>query len=171
MEVPEQRRSNPVPPDPDQARDLALRLLARRSLTRHELENALRRRKVAAGLARRLTAECVKAGYLDEKAIAEDHIRRGREYRLVGRFLLKYELTRRGLPETLVETVLNRLYPESAESEVARTFAERKLRSLKELPHDRAAARLGGALDRRGFGSAIISGIIHELVGGLTDEF
>lgn len=138
-------------------------MLARRSLTQRELSDRLKRRKVPRDTAEAIAAEFSRKGYIDEAAIMSDHITNGREHRLAGRFLLRFELKKRGLDKDAIDQALDREYPGDMEPEVAVAFAERKLRSMTGLDAAKRYRRLGAALARRGFSSEIIGGIMDRL--------
>ncbi len=154
--------------DAGELRSIALRLLSRRPLTARELNARLRRRGGNPGHVSGIVKELALKGYIDEAAIAEDCVRRGREDRLVGRFLLRFELIRRGLPEELVEKTLDEGYPETEEYPVAKRFAENKLRIMGELPSDKRYRRIAGALGRRGFTAETVAKVMREI--GLEPE-
>jgi len=75
----------------------ALKLLARRALTTRELVKKLILKGIPFEEAKATAIELERQGYIDERAIIEDFIRRGRETRLVGRFMLRFELQQRGV--------------------------------------------------------------------------
>lgn len=150
-------------------RGTALRMLARRALTRRELTARLKRKGFSAGAVRDAVQEIVAEGYIDEIGIAEDAVRHGRDERLVGRFLIRYELVSRGIREDVVEKILDRDYPAEVEADKARLFAERKVNSLKGLKPDKSAVvrRVAGALERRGFRGDVIGEVIGFIHGAM----
>ncbi|MBM3328571.1 MAG: RecX family transcriptional regulator [Calditrichaeota bacterium] len=140
-------------------------MLAHRALTRREVNGRLKAGGVSPEAARETILELVADGYIDERAIAEDAVRLGRSERLVGRFLLRHELTRRGIPEQLVEEVLTRDYPNVSEPDVARKFVERRLRTSSggSLLRETLLRRVAGALERRGFAGETIGIVMSEV--------
>jgi len=134
-----------------------------RSLTSLELRQKLKKLGAGERIATDLIHRAEQSGLIDERAIAEDHIRRGRESRLVGRFLLRYELAGRGLDKSLIEEVLEEMYPESEELSVTRRFAESKLKYLGGLPSEVKHRRVAGALDRRGFTAENVATVLRNL--------
>ena len=141
----------------------ALKLLARRALTTRELVKKLILKGIPFEEAKATAIELERQGYIDDRAIIEDFIRRGRETRLVGRFMLRFELQQRGVDQNLVEEQLEKLYPEKDEIAIAREFASRKLKSMSGLPVEKRLRRLGGALQRRGFSHEHIARVMLEL--------
>jgi len=149
-------------PDPD-IRSQALSMLAKRALTRKELRDRLRRKKFPLAEVNQIVAEFHDKGYIDEQAIIEDAARLGKELKLQGRFLLRYELRRRGLPEAAVNAVLDQDYQPTEEYAVARTFAEHHAAKMTETDSAKKLNRLGAALQRRGFDVEVIQQVLDEL--------
>ncbi|MDP8240447.1 MAG: regulatory protein RecX [Candidatus Hatepunaea meridiana] len=141
---------------------IALKMLARRSLTIKELIDRLKRKGAENDLAKVVALNCVKEGYIKEGEIVEDHINRGREEKLIGRFLLEYELSQRGIRKDVIEEAINRIYPENDEIEIARRFAEKKLRGMQHIPDEKRNRRLGSALHRRGFRGETVAAVMYE---------
>ncbi|MCF7810337.1 recombination regulator RecX [bacterium] len=149
--------------EPDKARNIALNAITRRPMTIKELIDRMRRKGVISELADEIAEELRQKGYIDENAITEDYIRYGREFKFIGKFMLRHELKERGLNEQVIEDNLERHYPDSDEIIVARKLTERKLKALKGLPEEVRERRLGGAMQRRGFPSKIIVTILREI--------
>ena len=147
----------------ENARLSALKMLTRRALTLRELIDRLRRKGIDRNLAEDTAGKYLDSGYIDEESITEDHIRRGREDKFAGRFLLKHELGKRGINLDLIERVLNRLYPESDEKEIALGFALKKIKGMSDLSSETRDRRIGSALHRRGFNAETIAAVMHEI--------
>lgn len=147
----------------EKVRLTALKMLTRRALTLSELIDKLRRKGIDRNLAEDTAGKCLDLGYIDEESIAEDHIRRGREDKLTGRFLLRHELGKRGINHDLIERVLDRLYPESDEKEIARRFALKRIKGMSDLPSEKRDRRVGSALYRLGFNAETIAAVMHEI--------
>lgn len=144
-------------------RSTAFNALARRGLTKKELADKLLRKKFSDDQVSSTVEELHADGYIDECAIAEDHIRLGKESRLVGRFLLRFELLKRGIDEDQVQIALDKNYPESDEAGIALKFAERKLGTYNGISAEKRYRRLSAAVGRRGFNSEIIRSVLDEL--------
>ena len=140
-------------------------MLARRALTSHELLTRLVRKGGSSEDAIAVVDELKLNGYLNDFEVAQDHIQRGMNSRLTGRFLLRNELRERGVEPDLIERLLDEEYPERCEIEIAQRFRDRKLSSYGELPLEKIKRRLAGSLNRRGFSGETIGIIIHDLDG------
>jgi regulatory protein len=107
-------------------------------------------------------------GYLDDAAFACRwvEVRAGRGY---GPARLRSELRARGVAVALIDAALAESDADGA-LEQARALARRRLGALRRARPDRAAARLGDYLMRRGYGPAIASRVVRELVGHGSDD-
>jgi len=101
-------------------------------------------------------------GYLDDAAFARRWVeaRAGRGY---GPARLRAELRTRGVAAALIDAALATLAAETG-LEQARAVARRRLGALGRRRPDRAAARLHDYLMRRGYGPALVSRVVRELV-------
>ena len=147
----------------EKVRLTALKMLTRRALTLRELIDKLRRKGIDRNLAEDTARKYLDSGYIDEESITEDHIRRGREDKFAGRFLLKHELGKRGINRDLIDRVLDRLYPECDEKKIALRFALKRIKGMSDLPSETRDRRVGSALHRRGFNAEAIAAVMHEI--------
>lgn len=174
MKVPRRKKGKEQGEDvsltPEFIRNAAFRMLARRALTRRELSERLHKKSAAAELIVEVVDYCFREGYINESGITQDHIRRGREDRLVGRVMLSYELKRRGVEEMMIESSLDSEYPFESEIESARAFVSKKLRSLGNEDVDKSYRKVGGSLSRRGFASDIVNLVMREVKQQLVDR-
>ncbi len=106
--------------------------------------------------------DLVARGYLDDAAFARRWVeaRAGRGY---GPARLRAELRARGVAAALIDAALAAPGADSA-LEQARALARRRLGALRRARPDRVAARLGDYLIRRGYGPAVASRVVRELV-------
>lgn len=149
--------------DSEKLRATAFRMIARRALTRRELIIRLRRKGASENQAESIVDDFVKQGYINDRAIGEDFIRRGREERLVGRMLVKYELSQKGIDRELIERIIDEGYPETSEVDVACKFALRKQKQIRDVPAEKQLRRLAGSLKRRGFSGYSIETAMREI--------
>ena len=142
-----------------EARDKGLELLARRSHAVQELRLKLARRRFAAAHVDGALAWLGERGYLDDRIFAREWVDRRTERHPEGRPALIAGLRRRGVSRDVAEEVVAGIW--TAESE--RAAAQAALAKIRrrgggarggsETEH---AQRLRRALQRRGFGSALI---------------
>jgi len=143
-------------------REWIRRLLSRRFYTAFELRHKLIEKGCEPALAEEISAEDAAESARREAVITEDHIRRGRESRLIGRSLILYELVKRGVRTDKITAALDRDYPVSEENDVALKLATRKLMAMNDLPPDKQSRRLAGMLERRGFSAEVIARIMNR---------
>ncbi|HVO39246.1 MAG TPA: RecX family transcriptional regulator [Spirochaetia bacterium] len=134
------------------ARSAALRLISRAAHTRRGLARKLRARSFGPDAVRAALARMGELGYLDDRVFAEDWTRSRLASRTEGWKSLYRGLLSRGVPRTIAEETLARMFPEEEEQERAR-------RCAKGLSRRAAVRRLVG----RGFRSRVISRVLREL--------
>lgn len=150
-------------PAPSAARHVSITALARRGLSRRELERHLRDRGFdepeVDGEVARLEGE----GYLDDIALAQNLVGTLQERKGLGRSAIAAELTRRLLAPAAIEYALD-LVDTGDELSRARALAEKRARQLGGLDRDTAVRRLSAYLLRRGYGgSTVRAAVDHAL--------
>lgn len=148
---------------------VALKLLALRSRSSHEVRHALGRRgyppdEVAAVITR-LTA----CRYLDDAEFARTWVTARAHRVAVGPARLARELRAKGIPDGQIAAALRTLAEEWTPAEAAGEAVRRKLKALAGLPPAVARRRLAGYLERRGFSPEIIIAMCRRHIGATTD--
>ena len=144
-------------------RERALRLLDQRSRSRHELrERLLDPRRVKEGeeppapeLIDDVLDSLQRSGLIDDEAFAHEWVRQRFERRGKSAMVLRRELQEKGVPAADQDSALEQI-DEDDERQLARALAQKKARSVKAVPADRAERdkvlrRIVGVLARRGF--------------------
>lgn len=130
--------------------DRAVRVLARRALSQHELATQLRREGYRDEVIAETLEQCVNRGYLDDEALAQRTAERLRVRKRLGRNAIRAQLLGRGLRPELVESVLHHADHED-EYEALLSLALPKAKSLRSVDRVTAERRLSGYLARRGY--------------------
>jgi len=148
---------------------VALKLLAVRSRSSHEVRQALDRRgyppdEVAAVIAR-LTA----CRYLDDAEFARAWVTARAHRVAVGPARLARELRAKGIPDGKIAAALRTLAEDWSPAEAAGEAVRRKLKALAGLPPAVARRRLAGYLERRGFSPEIIIAMCRRHIGTPAD--
>ncbi len=157
------------------ARAICLRLLTDRARSRHELEEALRRRAVPEEAVRATVARLREVGLINDGEFAEQWVRSRHVHKGLGRHALVVELRRKGVAEDVAGEALEELDADAEESR-ARQLVERKLRGMVlDSAEQRAVAvrRLAGMLARKGYGSGIAFRVVRDAIaahGAEADE-
>jgi regulatory protein len=147
----------------------ALKLLAVRSRSSHEVRQALDRRgyppdEVAAVIARLTTCR-----YLDDAEFARTWVTARAHRAAVGPARLARELRAKGIQEGQIAAALHSLAEEWTPAEAAGEAVRRKLKALTGVPPAVARRRLAGYLERRGFSPEIIIAMCRRHIGATTD--
>ncbi|MDY0161765.1 regulatory protein RecX [Desulfobotulus sp.] len=143
-----------------QALRMAVLLLGRKSLSREELRQRLRRKGMETEAVEEALRVCMERGYLDEEERASQIVRSGLRAGH-GPLRVRRDLKQRGIPELLGEKVMEALM---AEGDAMLSVAARK--KLGEM-HQKDPAKKKAALYRfllsRGFPSSDILHFIHHM--------
>ncbi|MGE5549827.1 MAG: regulatory protein RecX [Bacteroidota bacterium] len=141
--------------------DAALRLLARRAYSRHELAGRLSAKGYDRAETDEALARLVGWGYLDDRDVARHALEDCLTRRPRGRELLRQELLARGISDAIVQEVLSS-YTRSIEETLAQKALARLGLPWPLKPEDRG--RAWRALVRLGFAEPTI-----ERICGVSD--
>lgn len=145
--------------DAKKALGVALRLLHYRWRTVTELRLKLEERGFVAEEISKVLEFLKKNKLLDDKRYARSWIRQRSQLSPRGKFLLKRELSIKGISEADIEAGFSDLIEEDElqeDLELAIEAGRRKLRVYKSLPDEVFNRRMSGFLARRGFGYGVI---------------
>lgn len=143
------------------ARDIALRLLTVRARSRHELSQRLTKRGVPAEIITKVLDWLTEYRYLDDREFARMWLT-GVRAETRSSYLLRRELREKGVSEADIELAMAEL-PADAELTAAISVAEKKWRSVANLPSEVQYRRMISALARRGFGFELAKAAIAEV--------
>jgi regulatory protein len=154
-------------PAPGAARHVSITALARRGLSRRELERHLRDRgfdddEIAAEVAR-----LERDGYVDDIALAQNLVGTLQERKGLGRSAIAAELTRRHLAPAAIEYALD-LIDTGDELSRAREVALKRAGQLRHLDRDTAVRRLSAYLARRGYGGSTIRAAVDQALPSIS---
>lgn len=130
----------------------ALKILTRRDYSEAELRRKLGERGISAEVVEETIGRLKESRYLDDRRFAlrwaESAVRNGKGYG----FRIRFELSRRGIADELVEEVTAQLSAEYAEADALKALVEKKFPGFDPLyADDRRKRRIIGYLQRRGF--------------------
>jgi regulatory protein len=154
-------------PDPWQ---IALKHIAVRARTTHEVRQTLTRRGYAPREVAAVIARLTAARYLDDADFARTWVstRARRGAAAPGR--LARELRTRGIAAAEIAAALRALQEDWDPAEAAGEAAKRKLKSLQGLSTPVARRRLAAFLDRRGFTPEIILATCRRYVSDANES-
>lgn len=142
------------------AGNVAIHQLARRGMSRWELEQVLARRDVDEQTAAAELDRLESVGLLDDAALAVSvvyamHTRKG-----AGRAAIESELRRRHLDAVVIEEAMSELDGDD-ELQRATELAATRARQFSGLEYDVAARRLSGFLSRKGYDGEVVRGAVR----------
>lgn len=156
-----------------QARQLALKMLAARSLSVEELRRKLHQHKISRETADEVISQFLEKGYLDDRAFSELFIGSQLRRRPYGRQWFAVRLLRKGVDRQTIKAALDEAYGQADEYELARRAASEKLRSLKGASPQTLPGKLARFLRNRGFSNEVILRLVEdhqELQPGVDSE-
>lgn len=148
-------------PAPGAARHVSITALARRGLSRRELERHLRDRGFDDGEVDAEVARLERDGYVDDIALAQNLVGTLQERKGLGRSAIAAELTRRHLAPAAIEYALD-LIDTGDELSRAREIAIKRAGQLRHVDRDTAVRRLSAYLARRGYGGSTIRAAVDQ---------
>lgn len=156
-------------------RSRALRLLDCRARSRAELRERLAENEDWPAVAiDEVLDDLTASKLLDDAHFAREWVRQRHVGRGKSRMVLDRELVEKGIPAHLREEALEQV-SDADESAIARSLAEKKARTIKAVPADRAARdkdlrRVVGVLARRGFNQGLSMAIALDAIDARYDE-
>ncbi|QGU07632.1 Regulatory protein RecX [Corynebacterium occultum] len=149
-------------------RKRALGLLDHRARSRRELKERLTDAEFEPAIIEDVLDDLQEAKLIDDQDFANEwvrqrHQRRGKSIRALDR-----ELSQKGIDQNARDRALEQIGTED-EAAMARQLAEKKARSIKEIPadrseHDKQLRRVAGVLARRGFPGPMSLQISREVL-------
>jgi len=147
------RRAGSQRPD---AWNAAVKWLAVRARTTHEVRKALERAGYAIEEINAVIARLTAARYLDDADFARTWVSTRAQRGAAGPVRLARELRAKGIPDGEIVAALRGLNEEWDSAAAAGEAARRKLKALEGLPADTARRRLLAYLERRGFSRDLV---------------
>ena len=154
-------------PAPTAARHVSITALARRGMSRREVERHLRDRGFDDGDIAGEIARLESDGYVDDIALAQNLVGTLQERKGLGRSAIAAELTRRLLAPAAIEYALE-LVDSGDELSRAREIALKRARQLGSLDRETAVRRLTAYLLRRGYGGSTVRAAVDQAIPSST---
>lgn len=143
----------------EQAKRTALRLLARRPYTEAEMAARLERAELSE-CTERVIPWLKRLGYIDDVQFAERWVHTRAGNKGLGPRRLHYELVQRGVARDVVNAAVD--LPESQIEQAVRDLVRKRRSRYRNLPPEKAYARLYGFLERRGFPAHVIHRVLRS---------
>lgn len=149
--------------DAAKATDAAIRLLAHRARSTHELRQRLRRKNFDPDVIEAAMERLEHWHYVDDAAFAQSWVENRSTFRPRGSRLIAQELRSKGIDKETIETTLADADLDDRASALA--VAQSKLRSLADADPETRRRRLAGLLARRGFAWSVVGPVLNEVLG------
>lgn len=146
------------------AMQAALRLLALRARSEHELVGRLRRRGFSAEVIGQVVKDLATRGLVDDWIFASERARTQVLSRHMGPRRVKEELRQTGVSSEIIEDTVRQVFEEVDEEEVARAGAAKRLKALRHVSTPVAFRRLAAYLLRQGFSAETVQRVVATLV-------
>lgn len=142
------------------AKDFALDYLGSSSRSEHEIRQRLRGKKIPPSHADRAIGDLKRAGLINDEGYASQLSKHLIERKPMGPFLLRLELKKRGIPDEIINTTMEKTYQEYSIPELISRALDGKPQ-LKRISDDlERKKKIHDFLLRRGFGWDEIGGIM-----------
>jgi len=123
------------------------------------MKNYLQRHKASLTTIQAVIDRLVQAGLLDDDSFAQYWVENRELFRPRGPRSLRFELRRKGVPDPVIDEAIEDI----DESESAYRAAREQARRMSHLPYQVFCRRLGGFLQRRGFGYDVVRETVDRL--------
>lgn len=143
------------------ARKILLDQLTGQARSRKELAERLAKKNVPDEIALRLLDRFEDVGLVDDEAFARSWIASRQPGKGLARRALAQELRRKGIDDEIAREALDEIDPDDEEA-AARRLVRKKLRSVANVPTDKATRRLVGMLARKGYPPGMSFAIVRE---------
>lgn len=158
----------PLPGSPEAARQHCLRLLSVRPRTYDELAKALQRKDFADDVISEVLERYADVGMIDDQVFARAWVTSRHRSRGLARRALASELRRKGVEPEHIDEALQEVTDED-EREAARDLVQRRLRPMRDKPHDVIVRRLVGQLARKGYAAGLAFSVVKEVLDADPD--
>ncbi len=137
----------------------AVNFLSYRPRSRKEVQDNLRKHKVAEEVIEAVVQRLARNGMVDDRAFAQMWIENRSEFRPRGSFALRMELRQKGVPEATIEQALEGLDEET----LAYQAGLRKASRFRDLDERTFKQKMYGFLSRRGFQYETIQAVVNRI--------
>lgn len=149
--------------DQHDAKDTALRLLARRPHSKKELERKLYIRKFSKEIISSVITNLENNNYLDDEKFSNEFAEEKQKKKHLGKNRIKIHLKEKGVTSEIIDKILNER-DDNEEFNNALFLAEKKISILKEKEDERKTIqRIYSYLQLKGFNFDVIRGVIAKI--------
>jgi regulatory protein len=152
------------------ARNLAARYIALRPRSTGEVQRYLRNKDFSRETVQRVIDRAVAMGDIDNRNFAALFIKNRKKLKPTGPRKLAAELREKGIPQAVIEDVVQQELTLDEQRKLARFVVAKKCKTLGHSDQPKQRARLVQHLLRQGFDPDIVELTINELIGELPGK-
>ena len=141
-------------------RDKAMRMLALRSRSKREIDDALRAMNLRDTIRTGIVRELEEIGLVDDKRFAHEFVAVKKDVRRVGPHRLRHDLGKLGVARAVVDDALTDFGANEQET-LARALVEKQLGASR--PNEKIVRRIVGMLRRKGYDYSVVNKVAYEL--------
>jgi regulatory protein len=141
----------------------AYRFLSYRPRSEREIRDYLQRKSKNSSAIPTVLAELRQQGYIDDVEFTKWWVEQRREQNPRGLRLIRSELLQKGVPQKIIDEVLDEFADPEKEIEQAMIAARKKLGTYQSLQPQEFKRKMANYLARRGFGWDAISEVLESL--------
>lgn len=149
-------------------REKAMRMLAMRSRSKREIDDALRALGLRDTIRTGIVREMEENGLIDDARFAAEFVAVKKDVRRLGPHRLRQDLGRLGLSRDSVDAALAG-YGASEQEALARALVERQLGGA--TPSEKSVRRVVGMLRRKGYDYAVVNKIAYDLARRIPNSY
>ena len=140
----------------------SLKLISLYPRSEKEIRNKLVDKNFEEEVINQVVLELKETEYIDDKKYAQLFIESQLKKRPCGRRICRIKLAEKGINESIVEEMLEPVYPQEKEIEYARDVANKKLAILSKPTKKKTGQALARFLEARGFSGDVVWRIMEE---------
>jgi len=147
----------------DRAKKYVYRLLAHRGRTRKEVRERLMRKGFSGQVIEKVIKRFVELNYLDDRTFAFNWADMKLSARPCGRRLIESELRKKGVSDSVLKEVVEKVYAGKDEASMARRLAASRLKKGIPDKSGKQRDRVYRLLLRRGFAPEVVNEVMVEV--------
>lgn len=149
----------------NQAMKFAMKLLTIRKRSVFEVTKRLRQKKFTENIINQVIKDLFEYKYLNDEEFAEAYLNDRINFNPRGSFLIRKELSEKGIAEDITNKKIEELMPEEKELKLAKKAAEKKLEYLsKDLEKNKIYQKISAHLQSKGYPSYIIREVLEDVL-------
>jgi regulatory protein len=149
-------------------RDKVMRMLALRSRSKREIDDALRTLGLRDTIRTGIVRELEESGLVDDARFAREFVAVKKDVRRVGPHRLRHDLGKLGLGRAAVDEALSDFGAEE-QLTMARALADKQMGA--SLPNEKLVRRVIGMLRRKGYDYAVVNKVAYELARRIPNAY